>query len=139
MTRLNLAWNEIGSKGATYLAESLVRNTSLVHLDLSHNEIQDSGAERLACSLGGDPAALKVHGITGSVHVQFGKLSLVSCAIRKPLPSSCFLALSRALSLARSPALSKTQSFSISRSLSRSLSLSVALDRSRTFLLTRNV
>ena len=98
MTRLNLAWNEIGSKGATYLAESLFRNTSLVLLDLSHNEIQDSGAERLACSLGGDPAALKVHGITGSVHVQFSKLSLVSCAIKKPLPSSCFLALTRAVS-----------------------------------------
>jgi hypothetical protein len=33
----------------------------------SHNEIQDSGAERLACSLGGDTQALKVHGITGYV------------------------------------------------------------------------
>jgi hypothetical protein len=31
----------------------------------SHNEIKDSGAQRLAASLGGDSAALKTHGITG--------------------------------------------------------------------------
>ena len=34
ITRLNLAWNSIGSKGATYISESLVRNTTLTHLDL---------------------------------------------------------------------------------------------------------
>jgi hypothetical protein len=66
ITRLNLAWNEIGSKGVSYLADSLLRNSTLAHLDLSHNEIEDSGAQRLAASLGGDEAALRLHGITGS-------------------------------------------------------------------------
>ena len=36
VTRLNLSWNEIGSKGATYLADSLVKNCTLTHLDLRY-------------------------------------------------------------------------------------------------------
>lgn len=39
-----MEWNQIGSEGATSLAEALVFNTSLVHVDLRNNGIGDDGA-----------------------------------------------------------------------------------------------
>lgn len=51
LRNLDLAWNDIGSGGASNLAEALQLNKSLAKLDLTANSVQDHGGQRLASAL----------------------------------------------------------------------------------------
>ena len=51
LTHLNLSGNEIGESGAQLLSEALSVNTKLTHLNLSGNEIGESGAQLLSEAL----------------------------------------------------------------------------------------
>ena len=52
LTRLNLCLNGIGDAGAESLAEALKTNTALTELDLEETDIGDAGATALALVLG---------------------------------------------------------------------------------------
>ena len=51
LTHLNLSGNEIGESGAELLSNALSVNTKLTHLNLSGNQIGESGAELLSNAL----------------------------------------------------------------------------------------
>ena len=51
LTHLNLSGNEIGESGAQLLSNALSVNTKLTHLNLSGNQIGKSGAQRLSNAL----------------------------------------------------------------------------------------
>jgi len=51
LTHLDLERNEISPSGATSISNTLIKNTSLTHLDLSSNSISDSGAISISNSL----------------------------------------------------------------------------------------
>ena len=51
ITNLNLSRNDIGDSGAKSISRALVVNSSLTNLDLSRNSISDSGAESISQAL----------------------------------------------------------------------------------------
>ena len=51
ITNLNLSRNDIGDSGAESISRALVVNSSLTNLDLSRNAISDSGAESISQAL----------------------------------------------------------------------------------------
>ena len=51
LSGLSVEWNQLGSTGAIFIADALVRNESLLHLDLKNNGIGDDGASALAVAL----------------------------------------------------------------------------------------
>ena len=54
ITNLNLSRNDIGDSGAESISRALVVNSSLTNLDLSRNSISDSGAESISQALPGN-------------------------------------------------------------------------------------
>lgn len=48
---LNLANNRLGHYGAKAISQALAKNRTLVHLDLTHNSIDDNGLKMIAESL----------------------------------------------------------------------------------------
>lgn len=48
LTKLDLGWNGLGDKGTIALGDMLANNSSITHLDISHNRINLEGALALS-------------------------------------------------------------------------------------------
>jgi len=48
LTHLDLQYNKFSDSGATSISHALIKNTSLIHLDLSSNSISESGVTSIS-------------------------------------------------------------------------------------------
>ncbi|XP_066512000.1 NLR family CARD domain-containing protein 3-like [Hoplias malabaricus] len=81
---IRLAWCKLGEKSGETLGSILLVNSSLQELDLSNNDLQDSGVEKLCAGLKSSQCKLETLRLSGCMVTEEGCASLASALCSNP-------------------------------------------------------
>ncbi|KAL7853155.1 hypothetical protein SRHO_G00189400, partial [Serrasalmus rhombeus] len=81
---LRLSLCKLGEEACEYLKSALSENSSLKELDLSNNDLQDSGVEQLCSGLKSSHCKLQILRLSGCMITQVGCCSLASALSSNP-------------------------------------------------------